>query len=212
MADPRNLIIVGASARAAAFSALRAGLRPWCADLFADADLRARCLVTAVPLERFPLSAAQLLRQAPPGPFLYTGGLENRSRLVAAIARRHTLWGNTPDVLRAVRDPLRLVHVFREFDVQCPEIPVDAGELLPDRRWLVKPRDGAGGAGIHFWRPGQAGPRRRFYIQEYLEGPSYSAVYAGFEHGVQLLGVSRQLVGEAWLHAKIGRASCRERV
>ncbi len=38
MASPQHLLIFGASARAAAFSALRAGLQPWCADLFADAD------------------------------------------------------------------------------------------------------------------------------------------------------------------------------
>ena len=38
-----RLLIFGASARAAAFSALRAGLAPWCVDLFADADLRGRC-------------------------------------------------------------------------------------------------------------------------------------------------------------------------
>jgi len=36
--DEAQVLIVGASARAAAFSALRAGLRPWCADLFADLD------------------------------------------------------------------------------------------------------------------------------------------------------------------------------
>ena len=32
-----TLILAGAITRAAAFSAIRAGLRPWCVDLFADA-------------------------------------------------------------------------------------------------------------------------------------------------------------------------------
>ena len=40
-----DLLILGASARAAAFSALRIGLRPTCADLFADADLASACPV-----------------------------------------------------------------------------------------------------------------------------------------------------------------------
>ena len=42
-AEPVDLLILGASARAAAFSALRLGLRPTCADLFADADLASAC-------------------------------------------------------------------------------------------------------------------------------------------------------------------------
>ena len=42
MKPEESLLIVGGSTRAAAFSALRAGLRPWCADLFADLDLQQR--------------------------------------------------------------------------------------------------------------------------------------------------------------------------
>jgi len=38
---PHDLLILGASCRAAAFSALRAGFRPRCADYFADRDLAA---------------------------------------------------------------------------------------------------------------------------------------------------------------------------
>src|SRR4029077_19854995 len=35
--DPQLLLVLGASARAAAFSALRSGsIQPWCVDLFAD--------------------------------------------------------------------------------------------------------------------------------------------------------------------------------
>ena len=37
--NDKRLLIVGASVRAAAFSARRSGFDPECADLFADADL-----------------------------------------------------------------------------------------------------------------------------------------------------------------------------
>ena len=40
---PHDLLIFGASCRAAAFSALRCGLRPHCADYFGDRDLAAVC-------------------------------------------------------------------------------------------------------------------------------------------------------------------------
>src|SRR5205807_1077251 len=91
MAQEQSLIIVGASARAAAFSALRAGLRPWCIDLFADADLRARCPVTHLEPDRYPYGLAELLPQAPPGPWMYTGGLENRPNLIRRLARGREL-------------------------------------------------------------------------------------------------------------------------
>ena len=55
MAAPTdNLLIFGASTRAAAFSALRAGLRPWCADLFGDADLVSRCPTIRMPAGDYP--------------------------------------------------------------------------------------------------------------------------------------------------------------
>ena len=36
----QRLILIGASVRAAAFSARAAGYEPWCADLFGDVDLQ----------------------------------------------------------------------------------------------------------------------------------------------------------------------------
>src|SRR5437660_693977 len=87
-----HLLIVGASARAAAFSALRAGLEPWCLDQFADADLCARCPAVLVRPRLYPRGLVALARKAPPGPWLYTGGLENRPRLVRRLTRERPLW------------------------------------------------------------------------------------------------------------------------
>jgi predicted ATP-grasp superfamily ATP-dependent carboligase len=39
------------------------------------------------------------------------------------------------------------------------------------------------------------------YIQEYVEGTSFAAAYLGDGRQAQLLGVTRQLVGEPWLNA-----------
>src|SRR5262249_12482523 len=69
------------------------------------------------------------------------------------------------------------------------------------RRWLAKPLLGAGGGGIVAVRPGVP-TNRRVYFQEYLEGPSLSAVYVGNAGGAQLFGVTRQLVGANWLNAR----------
>jgi len=40
------------------------------------------------------------------------------------------------------------------------------------------------------------------YLQEYIQGTSCSALYVGNHGRSRLLGVTRQLVGESWLHAK----------
>jgi len=43
-----HIAIIGASARAAAFSVLRSGRQAVAADLFADADLQQKCRVTRI--------------------------------------------------------------------------------------------------------------------------------------------------------------------
>src|SRR4051812_32958075 len=114
MSTGQGVLIVGASTRAAAFSALRAGLAPRCLDLFADADLRARCPAVRVPADRYPHGLAELADAEPPGPWLYTGALENRPRLVEAIALRRPLWGNASGELALVRNPQYLAAVLHE--------------------------------------------------------------------------------------------------
>src|SRR5579871_5970020 len=105
MARSDAVLIVGVSARAAAFSALRAGLNPWCVDLFGDADLQARSPGVVVPAAEYPTGLLAAARQAPPGPWLYTGGLENRPTLVGQLAAERPLWGNDVATLSRVRSP-----------------------------------------------------------------------------------------------------------
>src|SRR5438067_508062 len=102
---PPIVLIVGASTRAAAFSALRAGLRPWCADLFADVDLQHACPALRIAGSDYPHGLERMLALAPPGPWLYTGALENRPAFVERLAQLRPLWGNDQAVLRRVRRP-----------------------------------------------------------------------------------------------------------
>jgi len=103
------ILIVGASARAAAFSALRAGLVPVASDLFGDEDLRAVARFVE-PLGKYPAGFKAALLRMPEAPFLYTGGLENHGALVDQLARLRPLWGNDGSRLRrafALRRPAR---------------------------------------------------------------------------------------------------------
>jgi hypothetical protein len=101
-----QLILVGASARAAAFSALRAGLEPYAIDCFADRDLAAVC--PAVRIDRYPHDFEPALARAPHAPWIYTGGLENHPRLVERLARLRPLLGNAGRGLQEARQPTRL--------------------------------------------------------------------------------------------------------
>ena len=146
-----HLIVIGASVRAVAFSALRAGLRPWCADLFGDLDLRARFPTTILPPDRYPDGFVDLLCQAPPGPWIYTGALENRPRLIRQLARQRPLWGNDGPVLDMVRSPQRVWEILTAARLPCPAVLSQAPRSGQGPLWVVKPRASASGLGIRFW-------------------------------------------------------------
>jgi predicted ATP-grasp superfamily ATP-dependent carboligase len=179
---------------------LRAGFAPWCADLFADADLQRACPVRRIEPADYPQGLIAVSREAPPGPWLYTGALENRPDIVAEIDR--PLLGNPPDVLRRVRSPFLVADAMRAKGLPCPDVRTAPPPNNDKRRWLVKPRRSAGGVGIRVWRNGAGFDAKRFYLQEWIDGENYSAVFVGdAKRQAQLLGVTRQLIGEPWLHA-----------
>ncbi|MBX9623332.1 MAG: ATP-grasp domain-containing protein, partial [Gemmataceae bacterium] len=191
--------MVGASARAAAHSLVRAGYAPWAVDLFADRDLRLVAPCVRCPLADYPAALPSFAEQFPPGPVLYTGGLENHPEVVAELARRRLVQGNNPDALRKARDPFgwywRPARGYSSPLTRAGTDPVPTAG-----RWLSKPLRSAGGLGIRFADPGEvAGPER--YVQEYIDGPSLSAQFVTLDGETTLLGVTDQLTGEPWLHA-----------
>jgi uncharacterized protein len=203
MSPKPPLLIFGASARAAAFSALRAGLQPWCADLFADADLQARCPAMRLP-SHYPEGFEELAAKDIPGPWLYTGGLENWPALVDRMARHRPLWGNDAAVLARVRHPDFVARILREAGLAVPAVTWQRQPAVGSGRWLVKPMRSAGGGGIRAYD----GPAdlastspSGVYYQEHITGEPWSALYVADGIKAILLGATRQLVGETWLGA-----------
>jgi predicted ATP-grasp superfamily ATP-dependent carboligase len=194
------LRIVGASARAAAFSAVRAGASVAAADLFGDEDLRAAASFFE-PAGEYPRSLAGALERMPPGPFLYTGGLENHPDLVDAMSRARTLWGNPGAVLRHARDPFTVAAVLRDAGLLVPEVRRHDDPPPHASGWLEKPLGGSGGRGISPAKRGRSAGRRPFYYERFVHGVPCSALYAAAAAGVRYLGATRQLVGAPWLHA-----------
>jgi len=193
--EPNSLLIVGASARAAAWSAIRAGLRPFAVDCFADCDLKDRAW--AQRITDYPGGILAASRQLRPMPWIFTGGLENDPQLVDELAAEKSLLGNSGDVLRKVRDPEVLAEAWNKMDLLVPAIsrsPPNA-EAMSDDRWLVKRRRSAGGLGVHWFRPPNTPPHDEVFYQRYVPGSSWSSLYVGNGHDAVLLGISRQWVG-----------------
>lgn len=200
-----NLLVVGASARAAAWSARRAGFRPCAIDLFGDVDLQALGPTRTIDPATYPAGFQAAVRELPRVPWLYTGALENHPRVVQALQRRRRrLWGNDAKVLETARCPYSLAFALKERGLPAPTtMPlqfVGFSRKAAEKdgpRWLCKPLAGAGGMGIGFW-PETPWSRERF-LQEYIEGEAHAAVYvAGLPEGTVLLGITRQIIGADW--------------
>jgi uncharacterized protein len=198
--------IVGASARAAIHSLARAGFEGWAVDLFSDRDLKQLAPCITCPIATFPDALPTLIANFPPGPVLYTGGLENHPNIIAQLASKRPLWGSLPVVLDRVRNP-HFVQTIRKADESTPKV-ITPGDPAPSTgRWLRKPLRSSGGHGIRFAAPNE-GAVSSHYFQEYIDGPSLSALFvstgdeADGDSQTQLLGIAEQLIGQQWLHAR----------
>jgi predicted ATP-grasp superfamily ATP-dependent carboligase len=187
--------IVGATVRAAAHSALRAGWQPVGADLFADRDLAEVCETHLVPKRLYPSGFINLSARVAASPWLYTGALENHPSLVDRLAEHRPLWGNPGATLRAARDPIHVAEVLSRAGLPVPAVRLDPPPIPRDGRWLVKPLASAGGKGIAPFVSETRLPEGASYYQERIEGTPLAAVFLGECFGAALLGVTWQWVG-----------------
>ena len=190
-----EILIIGATARAAAFSASRAGLRPRCMDLFADSDLAERWPVVRFDPDR---DADDLERIA--GIFgcphwLYTGSMEARPELVERLSRIGRLLGNGPEVLRRVRDPWLISRSLGAAGLPTPKLRTSTEGAGPSGRWLRKSRSSAGGMGVAWADAPSDGPGSGDYYQEFIEGETHSALFVADGEAARLIGTALQLPG-----------------
>jgi uncharacterized protein len=210
-------MILGASTRAAAQSAARAGFRPICADRFADEDLFETAEV--LPLSRYPrglVAAVAAFRRSAaesaggrghPIPWLYTGALENHPGLLSKLMALGPLYGNPAEVVHRVRNPATVARALAEAGL--PGLAVCRSNQPPPRdgRWLIKPRRSAGGRGIHVWDRSASSvdagrSREPLYFQQRVAGVPHSALFVATSGQAVFVGASRQLVGESELNAR----------
>ncbi len=189
------LLIVGASVRAAAQSARRAGWQELLLfDQFQDRDLpsghRGGRLenLNLWPEDRSEISEARA--------WMYTGALENRPDVVQRISRGVPLIGCPRESLLRVRDPGQLAEALRAADLPYAEVLL-AGSDLSKGSWLRKPRKSAAGRGIWFVDdPQKAFTDPDVYYQRYICGTPCAGAFLAAGRTTCLLGVTQQLIGD----------------
>lgn len=191
-------IVVGATARAFAESAARAGWLVHAADIFGDTDLRA-VAAQARRVQRYPDEVPAAVADFPMAPVVWTGALENHPAVIEALARDRPLAGCSAAAIRGVRDPARLAPVVRAAGFAFPDTHASPAGLPTDGTFLAKPRASAGGRGIRPWRGPDAEAHRRDTLwQRFIVGRPWSAAWVACRSGAVLVGASRPLRGGDW--------------
>jgi predicted ATP-grasp superfamily ATP-dependent carboligase len=195
-----DVLIVGASARGLAESAATAGAAVFAVDAYGDLDLLARARVIALrrdlDMEWSPAEAVRAARGLACPVVTYVSNLDNHLQSIGRLAAGRRLLGNPPDVVRGVRDPVRLARELARRGLPVPEVRVTAPSRAGgERTWLLKPRRSGGGSGVRAWRPGDPVPRGS-YLQERIEGAPGSITFVADGRRAVPLGLSRQLVGD----------------
>jgi predicted ATP-grasp superfamily ATP-dependent carboligase len=197
------LLIVGASARAAASSASRAGFAPTTIDLFADRDLTARFPAHRACHDTYPASLATIAERLPNSPWIYTGAIENHPDLIDQIACRRTLLGIQGDSLRALRHPRVWTATLAREGLPWLETR-HAGDRLPSTgEWLLKPLSSASGRGIRPWMVGDGPIPPGCHLQARRRGLPLGATFVGDGRSARLLGITRQLLGPSELGLRV---------
>lgn len=179
-----TVLIAAFSGRALAQSARRAGYLPLVVDCFGDSDTRAAahdivCLPARVQIgfiKRPLITALEALAANAPTPpigLVLGGGFECNPKLVAALAERFPLIGNTADTIRRVKDPSEFFGTLARLGIRHPETRLTP----PDdpTGWLMKRIGGSGGLHIHHC-PATFEPDPRRYFQREHAGDAISVL------------------------------------
>ncbi|MGH6853307.1 MAG: ATP-grasp domain-containing protein, partial [Methylocella sp.] len=197
------ILIAASSGRALAAAARRAGFRPLAADFFDDSDTRGFCAANRLIAggldsgfrgESLIAALESLTEGEAPCGLVYGAGFEDRAGLLEVIARRWTLFGNPPAVVRRVKDPVRLAELCTILNIPHPKF---SARMPRDRRhWLVKSVGGSGGSHV-----APAGARRtegeRIYFQRIAAGEPVSILFLADGAKAWMVGSSRQWAAPA---------------
>ncbi|MFK7779307.1 MAG: ATP-grasp domain-containing protein [Gimesia sp.] len=196
-----ELLIVGASTRAAAFSALRAGFQAVCVDQYADQDLHE--IAEVIPKTDACSDWIDTLSKRRSLEWIYTGAMENHPELIEQISQQHQLRGCGPKILECARDPFFLQQILSKNSIQAASCLPSGSLLKGTEKWLSKPFKGAAGNGIRFVdsNSSTASLKEHYYLQRYQPGIPLSALFISFHQITILVGIALQFSGNPAFNA-----------
>lgn len=185
------VVLVGASIRAAAESARRAGFSVTGLDLFGDADARRAC-DRYLPLSG-DLSPSELVDRLPEAPAVVVGGLGGTGRLLSLLKSRGSVLGSPQRWPASERSLRQLREIARRSGVSVPSTCL--GGPLPRHpdggRWLEKDVSSSGGSGVRWSGAGDRSISPHRWRQRWVAGRAYGATFLAAGRSAALLGVCR---------------------
>lgn len=194
MNDTTDMTIFGASARAACWSAVRAGLKPCAFDQFRDLDFPADCDIRLIAQSEYLFSSSV---KAQTEFCLPVGGWENDAETMQRLESIFSLWNTNSTATKRARNPFLVQQILRETELPSLEVRGVCGIDGDDvGEWIRKPLAGTGGIGIQRVLPVNGKCEPGHYDQQFVRGESYSAIFFASQDGeIKLLGITQQLIG-----------------
>ena len=124
------------------------------------------------------------IRHQPCG-IVYGTGFEDRPDVLAHIARRWTIFGNSADTITRLKSPLAFASLCRDLAIPHPATTLSRPDDASG--WLAKRQGGAGGSHV-----GAAGERSGVYYQRRVAGTPISLQFLGDGRRAHILGSSAQ--------------------
>lgn len=207
MLEDRLVFILGASGRAAAESAKRAGMQPVVFDRFEDRDLReiatthtansfedllSQCDTQRVMVCEADDATPRQARRKRRLPLLLTGGTEHHSGLLVQAEKDFDIRPATTSVIRHTRDFQWLAeqfsgeHVFRFPPSLFDGVAPHASEQY---HYVWKRFRSAGGLGVYRSRPLDASPNDGYW-QRWMFGQPVSLLWYGTARGCHCLAAT----------------------
>lgn len=189
-----DLAIVSIAARSLAAAARRAGLAPIVLDLFGDDDTQALAC-EAIPIRRLgglafdPDDLFEQLSVHAAGelPVVLGTGFEQAPDMVERIGRHFRLLGNGRQTLAWLKEPIVFMRLLANLGIPHPAVftgPAPAGMRVLEKR--------VGGSGGWHVQPAVVPRGIGWYVQEYVEGRTVSALFLGNGRDVRVLAFSEQ--------------------
>ena len=224
-----SIIVLSASARSLAESAIRGGYGVEVADFFADWDTREFLELESgavsfgtdlspkakgefqsriAKINRFP-DVVALPSLSVPRKIVLAGGAETDLDLVDQLSICHQLIGCSSSTLRRLQNEVDVFSFLRKAGFNSPVNVTDRrSELLADfecSRWIQKKAGSSSGLGVRDVDSIPDDLSRNDYLQRVVGGEPYSAVFFSLPlrgNETALLGASKQIVGSKKLHAR----------